>query len=843
MSKSVHPGALSSLLAAALLASACGEAGAPGQLRQAVTTEGAGKLDTLLVAVVDRGVTPANARKAFPRDLLRLKTAKVDGQDEVLVDVLLQADPSALAKLRQLGAAVRTVTSDGIMTATVPVKALAPIAALAEVRRIEASRPVKLANDRSNDLFDATVAGAQVQAGMHNLRSTAGAGVVVGVLDTGIDWTHKDFVVDATEGTALPESRVLAYWDQSDLSDDKAPAGFTIGHEYSKADLDAALRFGGDSDPTSATWAPVSDAAYPIKATARDVEGHGTHVAGTSAGDGSGSGMQGAAPAADLVIVKFDFEGDRNSDTNIVDGVSYIFRKAAELGRPAVINMSLGSDYGPHDGSTLEERGIDALTGPGKIVAVAAGNPGANNWSPRLRWGYSLHGEAKAGEAMVMHVPAFAQGADNYVFFDLWYSGSDKCQVKVTTPSGATYPPATDARTWLTGSRYTGFNTTSGAVLVGNGGDQLGWSDDNADNEAYVEISDYYGTLPAAGDWTIKLVKPTGSKSACTGAFHAWYGVSDNVVKGWQAESPRVVTPTFNGRPSDNKVTIGAPATASKVIAVAAYMTRDRWPFAFGVQVDELGNPACNAVGPVEQFYSTAPLGTYDPFEVGELAYFSGRGPRRAGAAMVKPEIATPGVGIVSSMSHFVLNATFPNRCASYWTGGPAGFGTNRVYPGLEAQVMQGTSMATPNATGAIAALLEKKKDLDDACLRKLFAAHARRDAVTGTYAYAPDSAQTDTDSAPTALSNSDWGYGRLDVAATLAGLDSYPTCGAGSCRASSDCAAGQTCTVSTDPCGCGTCVTPPPTPVCKAAGQACTANADCCSSSCAGKVGKKVCK
>jgi hypothetical protein len=709
---------------------------------------------------------------------------------------------------------------------------------------VEAGRFVRLSNDLSNVL---TVTPSGTYAGMNNPYTMTGDGVIVGVIDTGIDWTHGDFIRDDSECEGCQkQSRVLYLWDQTDASDDLPPtsAGFTYGHEYTKANFEAALNgfASGDNDPTSPTWVAVTDPTYPIKASARDKDGHGTHVAGTSAGDGSASGMTGAAPDAEIIFVKFDFDdvAGRNSDAAIVDGVNYIFKRAAELGRPAVINMSLGVDYGPRDGTTLEERSIDDLAGRGKVVVVAASNPGANNWSQKLRWGYAMHGSgALGGETFTLRIPTYAAGADNYAFFDLWYKTGNKCKVKVTTPSGKVYPPSTQLykNTWVTGSAYTGFDTTEGGILVGNGGDQLGWGTTTPDHEVYIELSDYFGTNPAVGTWTFSLVK-ADIKSVCSGTYHAWYGVSDNVIKGWRDEkaaNPSVAsTPRFGGRESDNKSTIGSPASANEAIAVAAYMSRDAWDFAYGVQP----GGACEADPGLLQSYDAAPIGYYDEFALGELAYFSGRGPRRD--SVLKPEIATPGVGIASALSHFVLHDEFPNRCLSYWSGGTYHFGTNRVLPGLEAAVLQGTSMASPNGTGAIAVLLQQKNDLDDKCLRKVFQAASRHDSATDQVQFAANSAFTDTDGTVGSSKpvNNDWGYGKLDIVATLAALAPYTSC-AGACVLAADCGTGYTCSPATDPCACNTCVA---APTCKPAGAVCTANSQCCSLLCSGKK-TKVCK
>jgi subtilisin family serine protease len=119
-----------------------------------------------------------------------------------------------------------------------------------------------------------------------------------------------------------------------------------------------------------------------------DGDGHGTHVLGIAGGDGSATGgtvpaytYVGMAPRADLVMVKTDY-----TDTGILDGVAYVMNRATALGKHAVVNLSLGSQYGPKDGTSPFEAGIAALTGPGRIVVASAGNDG----------GYPVHAEVTA---------------------------------------------------------------------------------------------------------------------------------------------------------------------------------------------------------------------------------------------------------------------------------------------------------------------------------------------------------------------------------------------------------------------------------------------------------------
>ncbi|MCC6901990.1 MAG: S8 family serine peptidase [Polyangiaceae bacterium] len=515
--------------------------------------------------------------------------------------------------------------------------------------------------------------------------------------------------------------------------------------------------------------------------------------------------------------------------------------------------MSLGTDFGPHDGSTLEEKGLTDLAGPGKVVVVAAGNPGNNAWSPKLSWGYPLHGEADLTETTTVQVPTFGAADANgtYVFFDVWYPAGNRCRIKVSTPSGATYPPAGNIRytnSWITGTGYQEIRTNEGTIGVQNGGDVLGWGDTNADHEAYIEISNNGTKGPAVGPWTIQMV-PASPGDTCQGTLHAWYGASNNIIDGWNDEAiPRVPPLLFGGSPTDNRMTIGSPATANGAIAVAAYQSRNAWHYSHG----SMAGQACLPTSTLEQQYGVGQLDYYDPFELGELAYFSGRGPRRDTTATPKPEIASPGVGIASSFSHFVRQAEWGKKCDPYFDAegkrstGYYHYGTNRVLPGDEANILQGTSMATPTATGAIALLMQQKKNLNAACLRTLFSTSARHDAATDTYENAADGAKTDTDGAAgPELPNSDWGYGKLDVGDSSSAIAALAACTGGSaCYLDVDCGDGYACKQSADPCGCGTCeaAPSPPSSTCANLGESCETKT-CCKGTCGGKPGKRTCK
>jgi len=184
-----------------------------------------------------------------------------------------------------------------------------------------------------------------------------GDGVLIAILDSGIDFTHKDFMND--DGT----TRIVSIWDQNAAG--TPPSGFTIGNEYSQEQINAALSNTADDNIPE-----------------RDHVGHGTALAGAAAGNGrtSGGKYTGSAPGASLLIVRLAqvISAHFSSDTNLMRGIQYAADKAAALNMPLVINISYGTNQGAHDGSSLFEQYIDAVAGKEKTaVVISTGNEGA----------------------------------------------------------------------------------------------------------------------------------------------------------------------------------------------------------------------------------------------------------------------------------------------------------------------------------------------------------------------------------------------------------------------------------------------------------------------------------
>jgi subtilisin family serine protease len=181
-------------------------------------------------------------------------------------------------------------------------------------------------------------------------QAYTGAGVVMGFIDTGIDFTHPDF--KNTNGT----TRIKFLWDQTLTTSTNTPTPFNYGQEFKASDIDAGLANAHDAT----NWG-----------------GHGTQSAGIGAGNGLASGtFKGVAPETDIIMVALDFYS--TSHSVIADGVNYIYTKAAALGKPCVINASLGGPNGPHDGKDNQSQYIKNKINQtaGRSFVAAAGNDG-----------------------------------------------------------------------------------------------------------------------------------------------------------------------------------------------------------------------------------------------------------------------------------------------------------------------------------------------------------------------------------------------------------------------------------------------------------------------------------
>jgi minor extracellular serine protease Vpr len=260
---------------------------------------------------------------------------------------------------------------------------------------------------------------AQVNEALERYGVT-GKGVLVAVLDRGIDWRNADF------RDAAGKTRIEYIYDLMDPAGASAPGNFQgKGTVYTRAQIQAAL----DGGAGLAT---------------RDAVGHGTTTASIAAGGGRNYALyRGIAPESRLLVVKLVSDGAPAHGAQAAEApfydpalipvaIDFVVAKAKELGMPAVMLLNIGSVGGSTDGTSRLARKIDSVVGPGKpglVFVTGASDDG----SAANRAG----GVVKSGETVTLEIRKEDAGT---LTFDLWYAETDRLDVTVTTPT-ATYGP------------------------------------------------------------------------------------------------------------------------------------------------------------------------------------------------------------------------------------------------------------------------------------------------------------------------------------------------------------------------------------------------------------------
>ncbi|MDC1068035.1 S8 family peptidase [Candidatus Kapabacteria bacterium] len=218
------------------------------------------------------------------------------------------------------------------------------------LKYIQADEPVSLLLDNANQSTNFISANTQLR----NSQFFESSGVVVGVIDIGFQLNHVMFK------NSNGNTRIRKAWFQG-TSSPTTPSKFNYGTEILPSDIGRFL----------------FDTQY---------DSHGSHVAGIAAGSNfPNSDITGVASEADIILVSpnfYDTQLQATSQTDIVDGVAYIFDEASRLGKPCVINLSLGTQLGPHDGSALFDVMCAELQNSvayGRSLVTAAGNDGERN--------------------------------------------------------------------------------------------------------------------------------------------------------------------------------------------------------------------------------------------------------------------------------------------------------------------------------------------------------------------------------------------------------------------------------------------------------------------------------
>lgn len=386
------------------------------------------------------------------------------------------------------------------------------LAELPEVDFIE--KPKSLFFEAENGRRTSCIDGVQVPP-----LSLSGQGVLVGIVDSGIDYANPDFRNE--DGT----TRIAALWDQSVSGN--PPEGYNLGREFTREQINRALQ---ETDPL---------ARLDLVPT-RDISGHGTAVAGIAAGNGRGSEgrrYRGAAPEAELVVVKM---GTPRQDgfprtTELMQGVDYIVRTALRLGKPVAVNISFGNTYGSHDGTSLIERFLNDISETWKnVICVGTGNEGNSGG----------HTGGRVSDEEEERVEIAVQPRETSLSVQIWKSYVDEMDISVISPSGVRTGPIPE----ILGPQRL---SLGGTELLLYYGEPKPYS---------VKQEIYISFLPEAsymesGVWQIVLTP----RRIVDGTYEMWLP-SQNVLN----------VGTAFLRPSPD-TTLTIPSTASLAVTVAAY--------------------------------------------------------------------------------------------------------------------------------------------------------------------------------------------------------------------------------------------------------------------------------
>ncbi|HVY48856.1 MAG TPA: S8 family serine peptidase, partial [Minicystis sp.] len=475
-----------------------------------------------------------------------------------------------------------------------------------------------------------------------------GKGVVVGVVDTGLDVRHPDF--RNADGTTRVAWMLVAgpnLGRHADVEGRFCKGGSTTKcGVYDAADLDQLLATGGE--------------------VPRDPEGHGTHVTSIAAGNGGAEKKYvGMAPGATIVVAAPEPSGGGFFDPDILNAVAFVFDRADALGLPCVVNLSIGGDFGAHDGTSDLEAGLAAMVGtahPGHAIAVAAGNSGSlYDLGDGLLYG--VHTEVHVSPDERVRAPMLAPKAEHgQGFVWLTFEQGDEVSVGLEGPGGETWIGQVDP------GRDAGYEKKSDPKA------NASVINDEVSKQSTITQGSNSAVVTFDGAWDDK------STFAITLEGH---GQAELWVTSGGDVSPEVSLGLQFER-GIKQGTISVPATAPALLAVGCTVNRSSWQPLEGPPVVLTSFGGASA---------PAPDGA---------CFFSGAGPTATGVS--KPEVSAPGAFVVAAMAADADPRVHPGGLFDE-PGCPNG--TKCYVVDDQHAVAVGTSMSAPHATGIVALLLE----------------------------------------------------------------------------------------------------------------------------------------
>ncbi len=462
------------------------------------------------------------------------RSAAVERERRVSVTVTYEGDLDALA---EAGLATG-YDEDGNVSGVIALGDVERLAAVPGVRLITLEPSVK-------PLLDNSVTEMQVPWKIPGSPSFQGrgAGVIVAVIDTGIDIFHESF--RKADGT----TRIIELWDQAATAGGSGPpAGFApLGRVYNQQ----AINNGITAGPPFASV---------------DSDGHGTHVAGTAAGNGRQDDRctfpgtyVGVAPEADIIAVRA-ISLPNNAPSNSSDAIRWCAQAGSRhSNKPVVINCSFGRTLGPHDGTGTLDVVLDGVLRPAAgipqrvAIVCAAGNDGDSE----IHEGGTIAGNSSTTVSFYIHSSVTTP------LIDIWYNGTATLNATLTAPNDPSQPgtnttgavPPGAAGSPFTIGRMTVTVTSSTAPRAAN----------NNKKQISFSIATPAGVSARSGVWTLTLAATDGTAAN----WDAWI----TAVSGYM--SFRLPTDSGDAPARRRNNTVGEPGSSLNAITVANYSDGD----------------------------------------------------------------------------------------------------------------------------------------------------------------------------------------------------------------------------------------------------------------------------
>ncbi|NND05236.1 MAG: S8 family serine peptidase [Saprospiraceae bacterium] len=634
----------------------------------------------LLVRELELGVSHARLREKY-------RMYPQDGRSYVPAIVAVRAGFDR-SKLHRFDVRINSDLGK-ILTIHIPSEQYKAFIELPGIEYVEIAKPIYPKLDRALEACNVT----QVHAGQNLSQPFTGQDVVIGILDIGFDYTHPTFYSLETN-----ELKIKKVWEQN-FSRRAPPAGYTYGQELETEEV---------------ILAEGADVAF---------DGHGTRVAGIAAGTGGelASEYRGVASASDVVMVSLNMGAELDGlNTGVIDGINYVFQYAESVGKPAVVNLSQGHHTGPHDGTSLTDQAIDALSGPGRVVVGAVGNEGDVS-------GFYLHfdhtfanepeilsylvwpDEVSAGRTLV---DIWGEvGVDFEVGIEIFNPSSNMAegtgvmlssQNPISILSGIIVDLEGDTLTYEGGIEINPINGRAHAQFsIDNTAQSRG---NNVDLENLLD-NDFV-------QFRFRADRGTVHAYAANNNGEAFFTDLSGVGALEFIDGVRVI----GGNPSSTMGELGG--TAHSIISVGAYTSK---------------NTFVNTLG---ETLSTEEI-------IGAKYFRTSQGPTLDGR--IKPDISAPGGLIASAQSSYyqAFDESFRVDSIAKEDDGSWPFSVGR-----------GTSSAAPLVAGIVALMLQNNPELTPSDVKDLLEINAVEDEFTGD------------------LPNQIWGYGKVDAAAVMTSLD-----------------------------------------------------------------------